>query len=649
MAKQATKIQTAFDPKTTTLRQALDLYINESKITDATAKSLRSVFTRTHLDGNTKKVVNKLPSFLDQPVLSLFETVYNEEDNPLISMFEEAIQKNVDEKATARSGVWVAVNNIEDNVKRMMLRKYPTEEFLSLTETVVKPKLGVRYGKRFAFNTEKIGEFRVKVALEAVKNPKKEGLARLALFLLDTGFRPSMGRNAPFQSYSEPQKTFTGASNVAGIYLDATVEGVKMGNEVNVPYGPLTNANVQSMMNSSLKTTNKLDFLFVNSDGSQITQKQLGDFVKSIKVKGIMEDRENLINGQPSPIDHYKAGAAEFRRANATSYRNIGVSTSDAGSVKGRVGAATAGDTTQEIRYRSAVKGAFDAKDVTTVSALNNYFWMQQTDVLQKMGFIKEGQSLNPNTDLIDALKQTVTDKTKGKIVNPNYLIDVTVDARGHFVPVDPNAFKNPNAFTQDFIFPSQISDEILKRTETPIIEDVTSALPQEVNSDIKKASDGVKKFFELVSKSGKGLSALLVTPTAAKLAGSLAGGATTTIPVVAEAVVSEAFSPSPMGKEEIDPLTGESYRIATGPESRNLSEEEILKRSRMAKGQLELSQGQKTLLRGAAQKYMIDKTKGQSVETGTDTFDKTQLGQSFITGSDNSNFLNMEENNAGK
>jgi hypothetical protein len=40
----------------------------------------------------------------------------------------------------------------------------------------------------------------------------------------------------------------------------------------------------------------------------------------------------------------------------------------------------------------------------------------------------------------------------------------------------------------------------------------------------------------------------------------------------------------------------------------------------------------------------------GQSVRTGTDTFDRTQLGQSIRKGSDNpnfNNFLNMEENNA--
>ena len=147
----------------------------------------------------------------------------------------------------------------------------------------------------------------------------------------------------------------------------------------------------------------------------------------------------------------------------------------------------------------------------------------------------------------------------------------------------------------------------------------------------------------------GKLAVAALTSPTAIKLAGSLAGGATTAVPVTAEAAIDVAFSPSTIGEENIDPKTGQVYRSDEMPPSTDMTEEEILKRSRMAKGQFQLDPFQRASLNRATQKYMIDKTKGQSVETGTDTFDKTQLGQSFITGSDNSNFLNMEENNAGK
>ena len=55
----------------------------------------------------------------------------------------------------------------------------------------------------------------------------------------------------------------------------------------------------------------------------------------------------------------------------------------------------------------------------------------------------------------------------------------------------------------------------------------------------------------------------------------------------------------------------------------------------------------QQTLLDRKTQDFRRESQLGQSVETGTDTFDETELGQSFTTGSDNPNFLNMEENNA--
>ena len=66
-----------------------------------------------------------------------------------------------------------------------------------------------------------------------------------------------------------------------------------------------------------------------------------------------------------------------------------------------------------------------------------------------------------------------------------------------------------------------------------------------------------------------------------------------------------------------------------------------------MAKGQFQPSMLQQTLLDRETQDFRRESQLGQSVEKGTDTFDETELGQSFTTGSDNPNFLNMEENNA--
>ena len=114
-----------------------------------------------------------------------------------------------------------------------------------------------------------------------------------------------------------------------------------------------------------------------------------------------------------------------------------------------------------------------------------------------------------------------------------------------------------------------------------------------------------------------------------------------------AVAVPSMIFEPSSIGEEKIDPRTGQVYREDDRPLSAGMSEEEILKRSRMAKGQFQPSMLQQTLLDRETQDFRRESQLGQSVEKGTDTFDETELGQSFTTGSDNPNFLNMEENNA--
>ena len=493
MAKQATQIQKSFDPKKISLRDLVELYINESafKNDSATANKIRQTFNRDFLDGNTKKIKNELKPFLDQPVSDLFDTAF-EGTNPMIEMFDKAIELDVDKKASARSQFFIDLNSMETNVKRMMTRLYPDEEFVPLTETVVKPKSGVKYGRRYSVDTEKIGDFKYKAIQAAIKDPTKEGVARMAMFLLDTGFRPSMAINAPFTAYVEPKKTFTEASNVSGIYLDANVQGVKMGNEVNVPLSKGANANVQGAMEYSLnhlsegKTANNL---FVNADGSQITLKQLGDFVKSINVPGIMKDRENLVNNRPKLLNNVTRGGSIFRMFNATAYRNIGVGEGPAGQVKGRVIKQTTGE---EKRYRTPTEGAFDASDVQTSSKLDHYYWMQQTDVLQRSGILSEGQALNPNTDLFTLLKEGK------KEIDPKFIIEVNVNEKGHFIPKD-SQWNTAESVNNKQIFPSMLPAELITPQDPISIE--ASDIAPDYDGDPDKLSNSGKGFFNLLSK----------------------------------------------------------------------------------------------------------------------------------------------------
>ena len=524
MAKQATQIQKSFDPKKISLRDLVELYIKESafKNDSATANKIRQTFNRDFLDGNTKKIKNQLKPFLDRPVSDLFDTAF-EGTNPMIEMFDKAIELDVDKKASARSQFFIDLNSMETNVKRMMTRLYPDEEFVPLTETVVKPKAGVKYGRRYSVDTEKIGEFKYKAIQAAIKDPTKEGVARMAMFLLDTGFRPSMAINAPFTAYVEPKKTFTDASNVSGIYLDANVQGVKMGNEVNIPLSKGANSNVQGAMEYSLnhlsggKTANGL---FVNADGSKITLKQLGDFVKSIDVPGIMKDREELVNDRPKLLNNLTRGGSIFRMFNATAYRNIGVAEGPAGQVKGRI---TKQDPSEEKRYRSAVEGAFDASDVQTTAKLDHYYWMQQTGILQRMGILEQGQALNPNVDLFTLLKEgeeelkgakSGSNLTMAGTINPSYIIEVDVNEKGHFIPKDPQ-WNTAESVNTKQIFPSMLPAELLTPQE-PTVPEPNDIAP-EYDGDPDKLSNSGKGFFNLLSKNknmiiGTGVSGTVAT-----------------------------------------------------------------------------------------------------------------------------------------
>ena len=99
MAKKATQIQTSFDPKKISLRDLVELYIKEStfKNDSATANKIRQTFNRDFLDGNTKKIKNQLKPFLDRPVSDLFDTAFDG-TNPMIEMFDKAIELDVDKK-----------------------------------------------------------------------------------------------------------------------------------------------------------------------------------------------------------------------------------------------------------------------------------------------------------------------------------------------------------------------------------------------------------------------------------------------------------------------------------------------------------------------------------------------------------------------
>jgi hypothetical protein len=191
---------------------------------------------------------------------------------------------------------------------------------------------------------------------------------------------------------------------------------------------------------------------------------------------------------------------------NATAYRNIGVGEGPAGQVKARVIKQTTGE---EKRYRTPTEGAFDASDVQTSSKLDHYYWMQQTDVLQRSGILSEGQALNPNTDLFTLLKEGK------KEIDPKFIIEVDVNEKGHFIPKDPQ-WNTAESVNTKQIFPSMLPAELLTPPD-PIDPDPKGQKDFEYDGDPDKLSNSGKGFFNLLSKNknmiiGTGVSGTVAT-----------------------------------------------------------------------------------------------------------------------------------------
>lgn len=128
---------------------------------------------------------------------------------------------------------------------------------------------------------------------------------------------------------------------------------------------------------------------------------------------------------------------------------------------------------------------------------------------------------------------------------------------------------------------------------------------------------DDDSKISKVTKGAGKAAKAV-VGAVGVKTIASLLGGAATTVPMVAEAAIDVAFTPTPTGEEAIDPKTGIPYTQPERPPSEFMSEEDISKSAKMAKGQFEPDVFQQAMIDRKAQQDKIDSVKGQSFLTGS-------------------------------
>ena len=609
-------VEEAYDPRTITLDQFLTLYERES--TEIGGRQNKTW-------GNKLRTNEVLKPYLDQPVINIFGAV------PLGKGSQSFMTdiENAEASATLKGLVQSKIRTIENNIfpKLSVIGKQENVNLLSgfskISEEVKKRKTrGDIATVKVQYDVNKIGVLIDNLVKHVKEFPDDKPIANAIIFNLETFSRPSLTTEIRTVHYItnkfDAAAKAMGMIGADGLLIPAGTKGVKRqakGQTPNVqPYNaPLSKRAVtilqdQSEYNEKIIGNEKLDYFFQIKD--KVTgeirpldlDKDVNPLLKKVTPSGILLDITDK-GAKPSN----KKLTSKMLRPLGLNVGKLTISEKNLAMLSNRD---TAQDTgAQKVYMGSPGQYSNEAvSDLDKISKMQWGFYTLKNDKHREVYNTQNKNMLNPNTFIFGKNEKDAN----GKFLNDDIVYVPYQNSVAKDIPIQTGGFAPP--ISEEFADQNMLVDD--KKTIKGF-DDMTSSLQEKLQ---KKGL-------------GKLAVAALTSPTAIKLAGSLAGGATTAVPVTAEAAIDVAFSPSTIGEENIDPKTGQVYRSDEMPPSTDMTEEEILKRSRMAKGQFQPDIFQQASLDRATQAARLQQ----------------QLGQSFITGSDNSNFLNMEENNAGK
>ena len=310
-----------------------------------------------------------------------------------------------------------------------------TFSHFNLRDSVTDPGKGQRYGIRYGYNPDKMSLWYIKV-MEAAKNdPSKAGLARAAMALAETGFRPSMILDMPLGAYNPATEidVQTGTKKPASIFLSQNIEGVKMGEKVIVPISNQLDGILQGEWDyvsklqekkikfegRSDKTGQPIIHMFYHPDGKPITSTQLGNFIKSIKVPGIMEDYGDLDQfGQPKQLDYLVAGSVELRRMWATAGEAAGLLREQIARATGR-NLVSAGGGSTGVYVSLGTKSMTESLALPT-KTVADLRWAGWNRILNNEKKLIAGKAFHPQLDMIGLMTGQY-----GKMESKNVHIDV--------------------------------------------------------------------------------------------------------------------------------------------------------------------------------------------------------------------------------
>ena len=432
-----TLVDTAkFDPTKTTLKEYLELYIEESAAKGKTtvAESYSKLFGLNGAKAGTK--ANVFAKYLDRPMIHMF--LDGQDDDPVIFEDKDGNIVNVDPDdaasvkhngtykgkkvyATSPNALialsargklqvadWSSINGIEENIDNWIKQRNngnpieierTTGEISKyggnaggwkITDLVTRPDKAGNYSAKYGYNPLKMGQWFNALTEHVKNNPADKGVALALSALAHSGLRPGQIENMA-QFHFEG----LGEDEIPTIFQPDNVKGGKMKVPLNVPVGErLQMIFDQAMDHTRSMGINNGDAMFRNSNGTPVTEDQMRALIKKIKVPGIKSD----LSGAGKQLDSLSS-PYDLRRMHATTGAlELGIPQQLAALIRGRAIDAIAGS---ENIYIRAGKGYAGKATVNAASKMDSFYWGKFADVLQRNGVkVPEGEVIRPESDI---------------------------------------------------------------------------------------------------------------------------------------------------------------------------------------------------------------------------------------------------------
>ena len=402
-----TIIKQKFDPTKATLKEVVEMYINESK-KDFKGDAYRSKFTSQN---------SPYKEFLDKPVMEFLESSLDDEANPLLKFYD------TNKSAGSRRNYYSLAKGIEENVESQIARStskdlahFKADGIPKLTNSVILDPKPNQRALRYAFNHLKAGEFQLALLEHAKKNPKDIPVVRATFAALHLGFRTNEIQKMPATALFPPLE----GSVAPGIFISG--DFTKMDAAIDIPASSHVHGILTSAIESNKKrfggTTNVPNLMFLTDEGNPLANGAITDLLKKIKVPKIIQDK------QTGEYLDYFTSAYDMRRYNSTIAFKARFPLQVMAQMKGRAITSMTGAGSEGI-YPSPMTALYDEVDLEPHERLSTIIHNQLN---QKLNVTNEN-TLTSNQDLIENYTKSTAN---------NNLLQITSKAEGQAYNVTP-------------------------------------------------------------------------------------------------------------------------------------------------------------------------------------------------------------------